>query len=64
VLLRIAEHGHERGHERERFFGMSLGIEGDPAALRRARDRDVSVIHESQESGIVGGFTLQVPVVR
>jgi hypothetical protein len=64
VLLRIAEHGHERGHERERFFGMSLGIEGDPAALRRARDRDVSVIHESQDNGIVGGFTLQVPVVR
>jgi hypothetical protein len=60
VLLRIAEHGHER----ERFFGLSFGIEGDPAALRRARDSDVSVIHESQDNGIVGGFTLQVPVVR
>jgi hypothetical protein len=60
VLIRIADHGHER----ERFFGMSLGIEGDPAQLRRARDSTVSVVHAAQEGGGVGGFTLQVPVVR
>jgi hypothetical protein len=60
VLIRIADHGHER----ERFFGMSLGIEGDPAQLRRARDSTVSVVHAAQEGGVVGGFTLQVPVVR
>jgi hypothetical protein len=60
VLIRIADHGHER----ERFFGMSLGIEGDPAQLRRARDSTVSVVHAAQEGHVVGGFTLRVPVVR
>ncbi len=60
VLIRIADHGHEQ----ERFFGMSLGIEGDPAELRRARDSDVSVVHAAQQGGVVGGFTLRVPVVR
>jgi hypothetical protein len=60
VLIRIADHGHER----ERFFGMSLGIEGDPEALRRARNSDVSVVHAAEHGGVVGGFTLRVPVVR
>jgi hypothetical protein len=64
VLIRIAEHGHGRGHERERFFGMSLGIEGDPAAFRRARNSDVSVVQAAHGGGVVGGFTLRVPLVR
>jgi hypothetical protein len=58
VLIRIAEHAEEK----ERFFGMSLGIEGDPAALRRARDSDVSVVHRAQHGGVVGGFTLRAQV--
>jgi hypothetical protein len=60
VLIRIAQHAGEK----ERFFGLSLGIEGDPAALRRARDSDVSVVHAAEHGGVVGGFTLRVPVVR
>jgi hypothetical protein len=60
VLIRIAQHAGEK----ERFFGMSLGIEGDPAALRRARNSDVSVVHAAEHGGVVGGFTLRVPVVR
>jgi hypothetical protein len=60
VLIRIADHGHEK----ERFFGMSIGIEGDPAGFKRARDSTVSVVHAAQEGGVVGGFTLQVPTVR
>jgi hypothetical protein len=60
VLIRIADHGHEK----ERFFGMSIGIEGDPAGFKRARDSNVSVVHAAQEGGVVGGFTLQVPTVR
>jgi hypothetical protein len=60
VLIRIAQHAGEK----ERFFGLSLGIEGDPAVLRRARDSDVSVVHAAQEGRVVGGFTLRVPVVR
>ncbi|HTG22415.1 MAG TPA: hypothetical protein VK681_20395 [Reyranella sp.] len=57
VLIRIAEHAGEK----ERFFGMSLGIEGDPAGFKRARDSDVSVVHAAQEGGVVGGFTLRAP---
>ena len=57
VLIRIAEHAGEK----ERFFGMSLGIEGDPAGFKRARDSNVSVVHAAQESGVVGGFTLRAP---
>jgi hypothetical protein len=43
---------------------MSIGIEGDPAQLRRARDSNVSVVHAAREGGVVGGFTLRAPVVR
>jgi hypothetical protein len=60
VLIRIVDHGHER----ERFFGMAIGIEGDPAGFRRARDPDVSVAHAAQHGGVVGGFTLRPAVVR
>ena len=60
VLIRIADHGHER----ERFFGMAIGIEGDPAGFRRARNPDVSVVHAAQEGHVVGGFTLRPAVVR
>jgi hypothetical protein len=55
VLIRIAEHAGEK----ERFFGMSIGIEGDPAAIERARDSDVSVVHAAERGGVVGGFTLR-----
>ena len=53
VLIRVAPHAGEREH----FFGMSIGIEGDPAGFRRARDGDVSVVHRVQEGHVVGGFT-------
>ena len=33
VLIRIEPHGHGPGRDKERFFGMSLGIAGDPARL-------------------------------
>jgi hypothetical protein len=60
VLIRIVQHAGEK----ERFFGMSLGLSGDPAVLRRARDRDVSVVHAAEHGGVVGGFTLRPAVVR
>jgi hypothetical protein len=60
VLIRIAEHAGEKEH----FFGMSLGIEGDPAGFKRARDSDVSVVHAAQEGGVVGGFTLRAVSAR
>ncbi len=60
VLIRVAPHAGEREH----FFGMSIGIEGDPAGFRRARDGDVSVVHRVQEGHVVGGFTLRPAVVR
>ena len=64
VLIRIEPHGHGHGREKERFFGMSLGLAGDPAGFRRARERDVSVVHTAENGGVVGGFTLRAPVVR
>jgi hypothetical protein len=60
VLIRIVDHGHER----ERFFGMAIGIEGDPEAFRRVRDPDVSVVHQVGEGHVVGGFTLRPAVLR
>ena len=60
VLIRIAQHAGEREH----FFGMAIGIQGDPAAFRRARDGDVSVVHRAQEGHVVGGFTLRAQTVR
>jgi hypothetical protein len=60
VLIRIAEHRAEK----ERFFGMSLGIQGEPAGFRRARDGDVSVVHMAEHGGVVGGFTLRPQAVR
>ena len=59
VLIRIAEHAAEKEH----FFGMALGIAGDPAAFRRVRDGDVAVVHTAQHGGVVGGFTLRPAVV-
>jgi hypothetical protein len=54
--IRIAE------HERERFLGLSLGIEGDPALLREVRGgSDLTMVHTDHDGGIVGGFTLRTP---
>jgi hypothetical protein len=46
-------------HARERFFGMALGVEGDPARLRSARLGDLSVVHTAHDGHVVGGFTLR-----
>jgi hypothetical protein len=45
-------------HARERFFGMALGVEGDPARLRSVRG-DLSVVHTRHDGHVVGGFTLR-----
>lgn len=46
---------HVAEHAGERFFGMALGVAGDPARLRG----DVAMAHTDRSGGIVGGFTLQ-----
>ena len=46
-------------HARERFFGMALGVEADPARLRSARLGDLSVVHTAHDGHVVGGFTLR-----
>ena len=38
--IHVADHGG-----RERFFGMALGLEGDPARLKGQRLGDISVAH-------------------
>ena len=46
-------------HAKERFLGMSLGIEVDPAKARTARFGDVAIAHSAHDGSIVGGFTLK-----
>jgi hypothetical protein len=55
---------HVADHARERFFGMALGIAGDPARLRDLRLTDVSMVHADHDGGIVGGFTLKMQAMR
>jgi hypothetical protein len=49
-------------HESEGYFGMALGIEGDPARLVQTRLGDVAVAHTAQDSRVVGGFSLRPQV--
>jgi hypothetical protein len=62
VLLRQATPGARliiEDHEREGYFGMALGVAGDPAHLGRARLGDVAVAHTAHDGTIVGGFSLR-----
>ena len=68
--LVVADHdpGATRGrHGPDRFFGMAIGVEGDPARLRDHRLGDIEVVHIAHDRAgaddIVGGFSLR-PVVR
>jgi hypothetical protein len=68
--LAVAEHdpGATRGrHGPDRFFGMAIGVEGDPARLRDHRLGDIEVTHTAHDragaADIVGGFSLR-PIVR
>jgi hypothetical protein len=54
ATLRVAEHAHER------FLGMSLGIECDPARIKGLRLSDVSMVQSRHDGTIAGGFTLQL----
>jgi hypothetical protein len=59
--IHVADHGLGR----ERYFGMAIGFEGDPARLRDRRLGDVSVAHSTHDGTVVGGFTLRlVPPAR
>ena len=67
--LTVADHdpGDAHRHGPDRFFGMALGVEGDPARLRDQRLGDLEVVHTARgrvsDGDIVGGFTLR-PVTR
>jgi len=56
--IRVADHA------REPFFGMALGIEVDPAALKGQRPSDIAMVHSAAEGGVVGGFTLRPQMRR
>ena len=56
--LRVADHG------REQFFGMSLGLSVDPAAIKGQRLGDIAMVHSAAEGGVVGGFTLRPKLGR
>jgi hypothetical protein len=55
-------------HGRERFFGMALGIEADPARLHGHRLGDIEMVHSAHDGAgrqeIVGGFTLRPMATR
>jgi hypothetical protein len=54
---------HVADHARDAFFGMALGLAGDPARLRDVRVGDISMAHAAHDGAIVGGFTLR-PITR
>ena len=56
--LVVADHG------RERFLGMSVGIEEDPADVQGAARRRVGRPTSRQDGSIGGGFTLQPKLTR
>jgi len=56
AVIRVADHGLGR----ERYFGMAIGLEADPARLRDTRLSDVSVAHSTHDGTVVGGFTLRL----
>lgn len=58
ALVQVAAHG------KERFIGMSLGIEGDPSTFKTVRASDVAMVHAGHDDTIVGGFTLRVPATE
>jgi hypothetical protein len=67
VLLRQTAPGARlviEDHAREGYFGMALGIEGDPARLTHARLGDVAVAHTAHDGKVVGGFSLRPLAVR
>ncbi len=47
-------------HTKERFLGLSLGIECDPAKIGTARLGNVSMVQTRHDGTIGGGFTLQL----
>jgi hypothetical protein len=51
-------------HAKERFIGMSLGIECDPARIKGLRLSDVSMVQTLHDGTIGGGFTLQLQVTK
>ena len=51
--IRIADHA------KEVYFGMSLGIAGDPARIKGQRIGDVTMVHTAHDGSIMGGFTLR-----
>ena len=68
--LIIADHDPEavrHRHGPDRFFGMAIGVEGDPAKLRDLRLGDIEVAHTAPgrltASEVVGGFSLR-PLIK
>ena len=67
--LIIADHDPEAARHRhgpDRFFGMALGVAGDPTRLRDHRLGDLAVVHTEKgpAGGIVGGFSLRPMIKR
>ncbi len=50
-------------HAKERFFGMSLGLEWEPKKIRTSKLGDVAVAQSTRE-GVVGGFSLRLRVTK
>jgi hypothetical protein len=55
---------HVADHAPDKFFGMALGLEGDPARLKGVRVTDISIAHAAADRSVVGGFTVQLNMGR
>ncbi len=58
ATLHVAEHRHDG------YFGMAIGVAGDPARLKALRRAEVAMAHADGRGAVVGGFTLQPPAGR
>ena len=52
--IRIAD------HTKDEYFGMALGLEGDPARLKGVRNTDISMAHAGADHHVGGGFTVRL----
>jgi hypothetical protein len=63
VILRQSVHGAElriAEHARERYLGLSIGIEVEATRARTVHTGDVRMVHRTIDRRIAGGFTVRL----
>ena len=63
VILRQSVHGAElriAEHARERYLGLSIGIEVEATRARAVHTGDIRMVHRTVDRQIAGGFTVRL----